>query len=550
MIKRNPSIRNQRSKGFKVKHVLQVILLLGVCFWLIYQVKHNHDKKKEFDKNDLKLPSRTEPDQIVKLGRKDLLPGKVEVVDQNEKHEEEEEDEHVVDDVENKREHDEHQQEGEDGHKHETEESEENVDEVREEHGEEENKHGVLEEQEEDESKSEEIEDEGVDVETDENDHHKSDADNNDHDDDVVDDEKEKEEEGDEAENEEKEDEEKGGLVENHENHEAREEHYKGDDASSAVTHDTHSTSTETETTNLENADSTIQMNIGKPENETTYHSDESNRNQNDLDLKVTDGEVTDAISSNATAGKEAGNDSSSVSDETVKTNTDSHLNVSSNQTAVITEASINSTDTGKDESSSSEQIKTVILSESDHAQNVTVNTTITGDIKQAEGLEQSGNKTSEANLPNNDATVSAKPEIRDAAPQESSTLGDNALEKTEGYVASNGTENISSSLDRNVSSNTTESDKSEGSMETSETKETQNSDVTEDEMFKGDTQTSDEKSDSSSVNDVLDSVVHDAIESADTHSIHEDMAKARTDLDTLPDIINEGNESDENAAE
>jgi hypothetical protein len=191
-----------------------------------------------------------------------------------------------------------------------------------------------------------------------------------------------------------------------------------------------------------------------------------------------------------------------------------------------------------------------VILSESDHAQNVTVNTTITGDIKQAEGLEQSGNKTSEANLPNNDATVSAKPEIRDAAPQESSTLGDNALEKTEGYVASNGTENISSSLDRNVSSNTTESDKSEVSTETSETNETQNSDVTEDEMFKGDTQTSDEKSDSSSVNDVLDSVVHDAIESADTHSIHEDMAKARTDLDTLPDIINEGNESDENAAE
>jgi hypothetical protein len=300
----------------------------------------------------------------------------------------------------------------------------------------------------------------------------------------------------------------------------------------------------------LENADLTVQLNIGKPENETTYHSDESNRNQNDSDLKVTEDEVTDAISSNATAGKEAGNDSSSVSDETVKTNTDSHLNVSKNQTAVITEASSNSTDTGKDESSSSEQIKTVILSESDHAQNVTVNTTITGDIKQAEGLEQSGNKTSEANLPNNDATVSAKPEIRDAAPQESSTLGDNALEKTEGYVASNGTENISSSLDRNVSSNTTESDKSEGSTETSETKETQNSDVTEDEMFKGDTQTSDEKSDSSSVNDVLDSVVHDAIESADTHSIHEDMAKARTDLDTLPDIINEGNESDENAAE
>ncbi|PNX82213.1 hypothetical protein L195_g026274, partial [Trifolium pratense] len=382
------------------------------------------------------------------------------------------------------------------------------------------------------------------------NDHDKSEADN-DHDDEVVDDEKEKEE-GDEIENEEKEDEEKGGLVENQENHEAREEHYKGDDASSAVTHDTHSTSTETETVNLENADLTLQMNIGKPENETTYHSDESNRNQNDSDLKVTEGEVTDAISSNATARKEAGNDSSSVSDETVKTNTDSHLNVSSNPTAVITEASSNSTGTGNDESSSSEQIKTVILSESDHAQNVTVNATITGDIKQAEGLEQSGNKTSEGNLPDNDATVSAKPENRDAASQESSTLGDNALEKTEGSVASNVTENISSSLDRNVSSNTTESDKSKGSTESSEANETQNVDVTEDEMFKGDNQTSesDEKSDSSSVTDVLDSVVHDAFDSADTHSMHEDMEKARTDLDTLPDIINEGNESDENAAE
>ncbi|MCI55778.1 myb-like protein X-like, partial [Trifolium medium] len=46
----------------------------------------------------------------------------------------------------------------------------------------------------------------------------------------------------------------------------------------------------------------------------------------------------------------------------------------------------------------------------------------------------------------------------------------------------------------------------------------------TEDEMFKGDTQTSenDEKSDSSSVTDVLDSVVHDAFDSADTHSMHD----------------------------
>ena len=545
MIKRNPTSRNQRSKGFKVKHVLQVILLLGVCFWLIYQVKHNHDKKKEFDKNDTKLPIRTETDQILKLGRKDLHPGKVEA-DKNEKHEEEEEDEHIVDNMQNKREHDEQQQEGEEGNKHETEEeSEDNVHEGREEQDEEENKHGT-EEQEENESKSEEVEDEGGDVERDETDHEKSEADN-DRDDEVVDEEKDKEEEGDdETENEDKEDEEKGGLVENHDNHEAREEHYKADDASSAVAHDTHETSTETG--NLEHSDLSLQ-NTRKPENETN-HSDESNGSQNGSDLTVTEGELTDGISSNATAGKETGNDS--FSNETAKTNPDSQLDLSSNLTAVITEASSNSTGTGDDTSSSSKQIKAVILSESDHAQNATVNTTITGDIKQTEGLEQSSSKISEGNLPGNDSIVSVKPESRVAAHEESSTLGASALEKTIRFVASNVTDNVSSNLNRNASSDATESDKSKGSTETSEANETQNIDATEDEMFKGDTQTSetDEKSDTSSVTEILDSIEHDTIDSSDTQNIHEDMAKARTDLDTLPDIRNEGNDSDENAAE
>lgn len=545
MIKRNPSSRNQRSKGFKVKHVLQAILLLGVCFWLIYQVKHNHDKKKEFDKNDTKLPIRTETDQILKLGRKDLHLGKVEA-DKNEGHEEEEEDEHIVYNMQNKREHDEQQQEGEEGTKHETEEeSEDNVHEGREEQDEEENKHGA-EVQEENESKSEEVEDEGGDVEIDENDHEKSEADN-DREDEVVDEEKDKEEEGDdETENEDKEDEEKGGLVENHENHEAREEHYKADDASSAVAHDTHETSTETG--NLEHSDLSLQ-NTRKPENETN-HSDESYGSQNGSDLKVTEGELTDGVSSNATAGKETGNDS--FSNETAKTKPDSQLDLSSNLTAVITEASSNSTGTGDDTSSSSEQIKAVILSESDHAQNATVNTTITGDMKQTEGLEQSGSKISEGNLPGNDSIVSVKPESRVAAPEESSTLGASALEKTTGFVASNETVNMSSNLDRNASSDTTESDKSKGSTETSEANEAQNVDATEDEMFKGDTQTgeTDEKLDNSSVTEILDSIEHDTIDSSDTQNIHEDMAKARTDLDTLPDIRNEGNDSDENAAE
>ncbi|XP_004496795.1 uncharacterized protein [Cicer arietinum] len=540
MIKRFPSSRNQRSKGIKVKHVLQVMLLLGVCFWLIYQVKHNHDKKKEFDNTNSKLSVKTETDQILKLGRKDLHPGKDEV-NQNEKHEEEEEDEHIVEDAESKHEHDEQQQE-EEGHKHETEESEVNIHEGREQE-EEENKHEA-EEQEEDESKIEEVEDERGDAETDENDHEKSDVDN-DRDDEVIDEEKEKEEEGDETENEDKEDEEKGGLVENQDNHEAREEHYKGDDVSSAVAHETHATSTETETINLEHSGVNLAVNIRKPDIETTY-SDESNKNQNDSDLKVNEGDGTDGISSNTTAGKDTGNDS--LSNETSKTNTD----INSNLTAVTTEASSNLT--SNDMSSSSEQNKTAIILESDHTQNATAtaNTTITGDIQQAEGSEQNGNKILEENLPDNNSTLSVKPENGDAAPGESSTLRASELEKTIGFVASNRTENISSDFDRIASSDTTQSDKSKGSIETSEANETQNIDATEDEIFKGDTQTgeTDEKSDSSfATTEISDSVEHDAIDSSDTH-IHEDMEKARTDLDTLPDIRNEGNEDDENAAE
>ncbi|KAI5400995.1 hypothetical protein KIW84_065725 [Lathyrus oleraceus] len=534
MIKRFPSSRNQRSKGVKIKHVLQVILLLGVCFWLIYQVKHNHDKKKEFDKNDSTLSSvRTETDKVVKLGRKDLHPVKDEV-DQNGKHEEEE-DEPVVEDAENKREHGEEQQEG---NKNETEE--------REEQDEEENKHGT-EEQEEGENKTEEIEDEGGDVEIDENDHEKSDVDN-DQDDEDADELKDKVEDSDETENEDKEeDEEKGGSVENHE---AREEHYKGDDASSAVAHDTHATSTETEPINLTEAGLSVQMNLEQPDNGTTFRSDESNRNQNDSDLKDRQGEAADAISSNVTAGKETENNS--LSTETAEINTDSHLDARSNLTAMVTEASNNSTGAGDDTANSSEQIKPVIVSESDNAQNATANTTVAGDIKQTEVLEQTGNKTSEGNLPDNDATVSVKPNNRDAAPQESPTLGASALEKTIELVASNETENISGNLDINVTSDTTESDKSKGSTETKEANETQNIDTTVDEMFKGNTQTgeTDEKPDSSSVNEILDSVIHDAIDSSDTQNIHEEIATARTDLDTLPDIQNEGIDSDENSAE
>ncbi|KAK7269957.1 hypothetical protein RIF29_22779 [Crotalaria pallida] len=549
MIKRFPS-RGQRSKGIKVKHILQIILLLGVCFWLIYQVKHNHDKKKEFDENDAKLSVGAQTDQVLKFGRKDLHPVKDEL-NQNEKHEEVEEEENIVEDDENKPELNEQEEEG---NKLETEESDEDKHGVGEQ-GDEENKHGA-EEQEEDENKNEEIEDEGRgggDEEIDVNDQDKLEVEG-DRDEEFMDEEKEKEE-GDEKENENSEDEKKGDPVENQSTHEAREEHYKGDDASSAVTHDTHTTSTETETFSLENSDVYSETNITTPENKTSY-SDESNRNQNDSDLKVTEGELSDGT--NSTAAKVTGTDSmfspldSSYPNKTATTNSDSLLEADNKTAPVTSEASNNLTGAGNDTSSSSEQNKTVILPESLHAQNTMANATVTSDVKNVptEGSEQHGDEVSEKNLTDAVLTASVKTEHVDAGSVESSDPGAGELEKTIRVLAANETGNNSSNSDRNESSDASVSDKSKGNTETSGTNETQNADAAEDEMFRGDTQTdeTDETLDSSSANGISDSI--DGIDDSSDSHMHEDVTDVRTDLDTLPDIRNEGDNDDETAAE
>ncbi|XP_051126721.1 uncharacterized protein LOC127248431 isoform X2 [Andrographis paniculata] len=62
------SVRNQRSQGMKVKHVVQISLLLGVCFWLLYQVQQAHGDKV-----------RDVANKIKRLGRRDIPPGTEEV---------------------------------------------------------------------------------------------------------------------------------------------------------------------------------------------------------------------------------------------------------------------------------------------------------------------------------------------------------------------------------------------------------------------------------------------------------------------------------------
>ncbi|KZV38048.1 cyclic nucleotide-gated cation channel beta-1 [Dorcoceras hygrometricum] len=197
MSRQSPS-RNQRSNGIKIKHGLQICLLVAICFWLAYQVKHSHERKKEFDESDKVLLRRESTDGMIKLGRKDIHSEVTEAVFKNAVH---------VYELEDKNEEDEQGEEKSRGNENEGQRGEE-----------------------------EEIDDherEKLETEID-------------REEDFVDDEE--GENGDDQENEERhsEDSEKDVSVEDvdrdgddRSNHEAQEEHYKADDVSSAVTHDT-----------------------------------------------------------------------------------------------------------------------------------------------------------------------------------------------------------------------------------------------------------------------------------------------------------------------
>ncbi|CAN7119931.1 unnamed protein product [Brassica rapa subsp. narinosa] len=218
------SSRSQRgSRGIKGKHVLQICVLLGVCIWLIYQVKYSHDKKKEFyETGDKKLSEKE--DGLVKLGRKDLLPGYHKNVE--EKHVEDDEDE-------------DHGEEGKES-KSEVENGthEEEEEEVAEEDEEDKSKLGEeVAEEDEEENKHEEDD-------IDEQDQSKT-AGDADKDDESVEEEKEKE--TDHAD-------EVDMTVD-----EAREEHYKADDASSAVSHESRILNTEKLKESSDNSTGTAQ---------------------------------------------------------------------------------------------------------------------------------------------------------------------------------------------------------------------------------------------------------------------------------------------------
>ncbi|CAO2813584.1 unnamed protein product [Amaranthus hypochondriacus] len=110
MYKQPPS-RNNRSKGIKVKHILQICVLVAVCFWLLYQVKHSHEKRKEFESADEKVVKNVRSDsEIQRFGRKDI-PRITEITKSGENHDDDDDEDKDGEEEENKHEKDELEQE-------------------------------------------------------------------------------------------------------------------------------------------------------------------------------------------------------------------------------------------------------------------------------------------------------------------------------------------------------------------------------------------------------------------------------------------------------
>ncbi|PIN05742.1 hypothetical protein CDL12_19060 [Handroanthus impetiginosus] len=71
MLKPSGSSRIQRSKTLKVKHALQICVILTICIWFLYQVKKSHNKKAALEERPAGGETKY---QIVTMGRKDLKP--------------------------------------------------------------------------------------------------------------------------------------------------------------------------------------------------------------------------------------------------------------------------------------------------------------------------------------------------------------------------------------------------------------------------------------------------------------------------------------------
>ncbi|KAI3445856.1 hypothetical protein Pfo_002521 [Paulownia fortunei] len=482
MYRQSPS-RNQRSKGIKCKHVLQICLLLAVCFWLIYQVKHSHDKKKEFDESDAKaLLQRVSSGEFTKLGRKDIHHRAEGMVSKNEKHDEPAEEEETTG---------------------------EEVEDIKHEEDEPEDKN------------VEGKDDEGMgggDDEIDEHEKEKSDAEV-DREEDLVDDER--REGSDENETQETYSEDDHGQMEKESSaedtdhdgddrstHEAREEHYKADDASSAVTHDTEIATTENENEHVEKPNEHPE-NILEEENKEN-NSEETNKGENRKDLEVEGGEMArDDHQSNVTTSETKidmldNSENGSSPNNTIMEGSNDHLATNSSPEVVTENHDLSSQDVTESEP------------ELDRGQGIlTEGTSIEGSDLQTIASEQANNSTSNVDSNRFDSNSAGSAETKDA---ESRTV--------EFSISSN------NSTESSASENIT---RSEASVEAG-----------------NNTESSLEKNDKileSTATENPEEVQHDTIDISDTSNSMEEK-DVRVDLDTLPEIQTEGTNSEDAAAE
>ncbi|CAK9167877.1 unnamed protein product [Ilex paraguariensis] len=497
MLRQSPS-RNQKSKGIKVNHVLQICLLLAVCFWLTYQVKHSHDKKKEFDEKDAKISLNTRGgSELLRLGRKDLYPRLEETGTKNEEHDEEADEEAAGDNEENKHKEEEH----------------------------------------EDDKKTEEKEGKGRgggDDEIDELDQEKSGAEI-DRQKDFIDEEKERDERDGKG-TEEKDTETKNGQMEegsleNHDHdegasniHEAREEHYKADDTSSAVTHDTQTISTENENGSSENSNEHAEVNTFERENKVN-NTEEVNVGQNKTALNVEDGEIAEnEILLNGTANAEKRSGIVSFRPEY-----GTFLNPVSDQPRLSNATNEASTETH----ALSLQNGTETISDFSRVLNATVGGTTSGEGFNLQTIALEHENTYSTTTDTNQLDFNARI---------STTLKD--AEATPGGFPNSFTNPEVVASEKFITSNT--SVEAEHSSRSSITGEITNATMNEMSDTSNDMDKTDETSGFSQTEKA--EVQHGAIDFSDS-SIPEET-QVRTDLETLPELTTEGSNIEDDAAE
>ncbi|KAF9665902.1 hypothetical protein SADUNF_Sadunf16G0173100 [Salix dunnii] len=595
MIKRSPS-RNPRSKGIKAKHVLQICLLLGVCFWLIYQVKHSHDKKKELEEKDVSFSQKTLSHEVLpKLGRKDPHPGLQDKT--SEKNEEEEEEETGVDEEGNKKEENGHEKEDEEeggqeggGTKDEEVEREEQRMHEEEENGGEVTDHLEKEKEEQieheedeqnEEANSEETNDEDRKVgddEVDERDREK--IGEADPDSEFMDEEKEREEDVEKKESQGNESEGKeipGNEEEDREvqtdnetqsegqdhngsdknSHVAREEHYMADDASSAVTHDTQIISTEPEKEGLEKsneklaADDLQQDKYSINDNPLDVNGDKNNstsqleRAENGHSMNTTTDEKKNDETSLAKSEEESPNITTVTPNNTTVMVLSSDQSGSSNKsTEVSSEAGDIQVSENLEVPGTSQQNGMLNVSESTQFQNATVDGQVNGDVAnlQTTQSEQVNNGiNSESIQSDSNSTLLGQTEKADSFGNDSSNTSSNSvsggsdknIKKPEETVASN---SGSGGSDKTIKKPEVTATGDVNSGFYSGTNETTEATHDENSDTIHESGGRDENTNSTTTNETGDAVIHDPNDSSDS-SIGQDEREARIDLDTLPDI-------------